>query len=131
MESWRRVWRDGVAPQFTRQQLETLLWGLETDDQRLLQGVTTSPPPLLCVQDWPCEGACLISYPVAFETTEEIKVGEVEEQFAQMCFQADQTLGEPGAIRYLLRWFDESPRADVRRELIAEVKLALENHHHD
>jgi hypothetical protein len=66
-ETWRTVWRKVVAPQFTIPQLEALARGLETDDARLIQGGTTSLPPLMCVQDWPCEAGCLIAYPFAFE----------------------------------------------------------------
>ena len=58
MESWRKVWREGLAPQISTAGLEALRSGLLTDDARLLQSVTTSPPPLSCVRDWPVDGAC-------------------------------------------------------------------------
>ena len=62
MESWRKVWRDGIAPQLTDAGLEALAQALETDAPELLQGATTSPPPLACVQDWPVEAACPVGY---------------------------------------------------------------------
>ena len=52
-------------------------------------------------------------------------VGEVEEFFARVCFEADQRLGEPAACRWFLNWFDDTPREDILRELLAEVDAAL------
>jgi hypothetical protein len=52
-------------------------------------------------------------------------VAEVEEDFARLCFEADQVLGEPAACRYFLNWYDETPRDEMRRELLAEVELVL------
>ncbi len=46
MEKWRRVWRDGIAPQLSRSALLALQSALRRDDRRLLQGVVTAPPPL-------------------------------------------------------------------------------------
>jgi hypothetical protein len=124
MESWRKVWRDGVEPLLSTQSLEVLRRGLLDDDPRLVQGATTTPPPLQCVQDWPVEGACAVAYcgwlGDGLET-----VGEVEEFFARMCFEVDQRLGEPAGCRWFLNWFDETPRDEVRRELLAEVEATL------
>jgi hypothetical protein len=52
-------------------------------------------------------------------------VGQVEEFFARACFEADHRLGEPAACRWFLNWFDDTPRDQMRRELLAEVELAL------
>lgn len=121
----RKVWREGFAPQLSTVGLEALRTALECDDQRLIQQATTNPPPLHCVQDWPVEGACLIGY--CGWWGEDLKtVGEVEEFFASKCFEADQVLGEPAACRWFLNWFDETPREEMRRELLAEVNWALE-----
>ena len=49
MENWRKVWREGVAPLLSAAGLEALRRALVTDDGRLLQGATTTPPPLPCV----------------------------------------------------------------------------------
>jgi hypothetical protein len=54
-----------------------------------------------------------------------VSVGPMEERFAQACWEADQLLGEPAAVRYFLNWVDETPRQQMRQELLAEVKLAL------
>lgn len=124
MESWRKVWREGVAPLLSTPALEALQGALASDDARLLQGATTTPPPLQCVQDWPVEAACALGFcgwrGEGLET-----VAEVEEYFARTCFEIDQRLGEPAACRWFLNWFDETPRDEMREMLLAEVQLAL------
>ena len=124
MESWRIVWRDGFVPTLPTAGLEALRDALAADDHRIVQGATTTPPPLMCVQEWPVEAACALGFcgwqGEALET-----VGGVEEFFAKSCFEADNRLGEPAACRWFLNWFDDTPRDDMRRELLAEVELAL------
>jgi hypothetical protein len=124
MESWRKVWRDGFVPQLSTTGLEALRQALCEDDPRLIQGATTSPPPLQCVQDWPVDACCVLGY-CSWQTEDLETVAEVEEEFARLCFEADQVLGEPAACRYFLNWYDETPRDEMRRELLAEVDLAL------
>jgi hypothetical protein len=124
MESWQKVWREGLAPQISTAGLESLREALVLDDPRLLQGATTSPPPLPCVQEWPVEGACGLGY-CGWQGDELESVAEVEEYFAQKCFEADQILGEPAACRWFLNWFDETPRGQMRRLLLAEVNRSL------
>ena len=124
MESWRQVWRLGIAPVLSDCELEALAKGLRDDDPRLTQGSTTTPPPLISVQDWPVEAACALGYCGWMGKGLE-KVGEVEKRFAELCFDADQRLGEPAACRWFLNWFDDCPRDEMRRELLAEVELIL------
>lgn len=124
MESWRKVWRDGVEPLLTTEGLSALAQALRNDDDRLVQGATTSPPPLMCVQDWPCEAACALGY-CGWIGDGLQTVGEVEEFFARMCCEIDHRLGEPAACRWFLNWYDETPRPEMRRELLAEVLRAL------
>lgn len=124
MESWRKVWRDGFAPQLSTRGLAVLQLALVNDDPRLIQGATTSPPPLQCVGDWPVEGCCALGY-CGWQTEGLESVADVEEDFARLCFEADQLLGEPAACRYFLNWYDEVPRAEMRSELLAEIQLAL------
>ena len=125
MESWRMVWRQGFAPVLPTKGLQELLTALETDDVRLLQGATSQPPPRMCVQDWPCEGADAIGFVGWAEEDMDATVGEVEEFFAKACFHCDQLLGEPAACRYVLRFWDDTPRGEARWELAHEVKLVL------
>ena len=124
MESWRKVWREGLAPQLSTPGLEALWLALVSDDPRLLQGATTTPPPLQCVQDWPVEAACALGY-CGWQGDALESVGQVEEFFARACFEADQRLGEPAACRWFLNWFDDTTRDQMRRELLAEVERAL------
>jgi hypothetical protein len=124
MESWRKVWREGLEPLLSTAGLEALRRALVNDDPRLLQGATTTPPPLQCVQDWPVEGACALGF-CGWQGEGLETVAEVEEFFARMCFEIDQRLGEPAACRWFLNWFDEAPRDEMRRLLLAEVNRAL------
>jgi len=124
MESWRKVWREGLVPQLSTPGLEALWLALVSDDPRLLQGATTTPPPLQCVQDWPVEAACVLGY-CGWQGEGLETVAEVEEYFARACFEADQRLGEPAACRWFLNWFDDTARDEVRQMLLAEVNRAL------
>lgn len=125
--TWQQVWREGIAPQFDRSQLLALRDALRADDVRLLQGATTEPPPLLCVQDWECKGGCVISYAGVqtlggFGTA---TVGAAEQFFAEACHECGQLIGVPAAERHFLNWWDDTPRAQAVPELLAEVERAL------
>jgi hypothetical protein len=124
MESWRLVWREGFVPVLPTTGLLALRDALQSDDPRLTQGSTTTPPPLLCVQDWLVEAACALGF-CGWQGDGLGTVGEVEEFFARVCFEADQRLGEPAACRWFLNWFDDTPRDEMRRELLDEVDEAL------
>jgi hypothetical protein len=124
MESWRKCWRDGFAPLISSEGLEALRRALQTDDPRLLQGETTTPPPLMAVQDWPVEAACATAF-CGWQGDGLNTVGEVEEYFARICFETDRALGEQAGCRHLLCWWDDTPRAEARQELLAEVLLEL------
>lgn len=124
MEAWRKTFREGFVPGLCTAALTALRDALAGDDQTLIQGATTQPPPLLCVQDWPVEAACAVSF-AGWKGEGLETVGQVEEYFARQCFDCDQRLGEPAACRQFLNWFDDAPRDQMRRELLAEVELAL------
>ncbi len=124
MESWRLTWRKGIAPQLSTNGLKALQAALESDDPRLLQGATTTPPPLQCVQDWPVEAACALGYCGWIGEGLE-SVAEVEEYFAKLCFAIDQTLGEPAACRWFINWTDDTPRDEMRAQLLVEVRRTL------
>jgi hypothetical protein len=124
MESWRKVWREGIAPQLSTAGLEALQAALVGDDERLVQGSTTTPPPLQCMQDCPVEAACVVGY-CAWQGDGQETVGAVEEFFAKVCFETDQHFGEPTACRWFLNWFDDTPRAEMRRLLLPEVMAVL------
>jgi hypothetical protein len=124
METWRKVWRHGVVPQVSTGGLEALQKALQGNDERLLQGATTSPPPLHCVRDRAVEGACVIGY-CGWQGDGLRTVAEVEGYFARVCFAVDMTLGEPAACRWFLNWFDGASRQEVRALLLSEVTRTL------
>lgn len=126
MESWRKVWRDGMAPQLSVASLGALQKALQHDDPRLLQGNVVSPPPLERLRDWPVEAACALGY-CGWQGEGLETVAEVEEFFARVCFETGQRLGEPAACRWFLNWFDDTPRDEVRRELLTEVNREILN----
>ena len=124
MEKWRRVWRVGLVPHLSRAGLLALRSALRHDDSRLIQGVVTSPPPLDVLLDCTVEGTCAVSY-CGWRGEGLRSVGKVEEYFHRICDAADRAFAEPAACRYFLNWFDDVPREQMRRELLAEVNLAL------
>ena len=128
-ESWRRVWREGFVPSLPSAGLEALRVALRDDDPRLIQDATTTPPPLMCVQDWPCEAGCVLAYigAVMQGGFNAATVGEAEQFFAKCCFEADQRLGEAAACRWFLNWFDDTPRDEMLHELLGEVDRAIEH----
>jgi hypothetical protein len=55
--AWRRVWREGIAPQLSLADLHALRLALERDDPALIQGATVEPIPLPQFDDHPVEAA--------------------------------------------------------------------------
>jgi hypothetical protein len=130
MESWRRVLREGFLPQASgpallllrlrlQQQARDPLTELGNHDCLLLRGTTTCPPALPSLGDWPCEAACPVGTLALGDGA--VTVEEVQNAFGQMCFNADQCLGEPAACRWMLNWIDEAPWPEVRDGLLAEL----------
>lgn len=124
MESWRLVWRQGLAPVLPTRGLEALLGALERDDPQLTQGQTTLPPPSMAVQDWPCAAADAIGFAV-WKGDARTSIGEVEEGFAKACFDCDQRMGQGAACGYFLNFWDHTPRAEAFDQLANEVRLVL------
>ena len=124
MENWQIVWREGIAPQLSTTGLEALEQALAEDDSRLMQGATTAPPPLQCMQRCGIEGACAVGF-CAWQGDGLETVGELEAFFAQVCFETDQRLGEPTACRRFLNWFDDTPRTVMRHRFLEEVRRTL------
>ncbi len=127
MESWRQVWRDGFVPGITLAGLRALSKALDEDDQRLTQGSTVTPPPPMCVWDWPTEAACALGL-CGWLGDGLATVGDVSEYFAKACYDADERIKEPAGCRWFLNWFDDTPRGEMRRELLAEVERAIAAH---
>jgi len=127
MEKWRRVWREGFAPHLARAGLLALQAALLRDDPRLLQGSTCYPPLLDIMSDRAVEGACALGF-CGWHGQGLKSVGQLEAFFHHLCDAADAAFCEPAACRFFLNWYDDAPRADMRRELLAEVTRSLEGH---
>lgn len=125
---WRKVFHH-VAALISDEGMEALKKGLEEDDKRLVQGQTTVPPPLMCVQDWPMEGGDAITY-AAWKGDGLLTVGECEEFFARLCYEVDTRMGEPAGIRWFLNWHDETPRDEMRRLLLEAVITEIDMRRH-
>jgi hypothetical protein len=124
MELWRKVWRDGLSPLLSLESLEALRLALIADVPSLKQGQTTDPPALSCMKDFPVDAACLIGY-CGWVGDGLRTVGEVDDYFGRMCFAIDQAMNEQAGCRWLLEWFDSTPRSEMRAELLPEVERSL------
>lgn len=124
MESWRLIWRNGFASLISTAGLTALAKGLRDDDPRITQGSTTTPPPLMCVAAWPVQAADPLAF-TGWQGDGIATVGELESYFQGKCLEVDEKLKEPAACGWFLNWLDDTPRAEMRRELLAEVELEL------
>lgn len=131
VQSWERTLREGFAPLIPDHALVSLRHDLVTGSPCLLQGATTQPPPLACVQDWPVEKACVVGraawHMLAQEKgpEEPVTVGEVECLFARLCFECDQRLGEPAGCRWLLNAWDEENPVLMKHQLLGVLDSIL------
>lgn len=121
----KKCFVDGFVPVISTAGLQALRQACLTDDPRLSQGSTTTPPPLMCVQDWPVEAACALGF-CGWQGEELTTVGEVEEYFALACFRAGEILGEPAACRHFLNWYDTTPRHHMRVVLASWCEEVLQ-----
>lgn len=129
MESWRITWRRGFLPQAKTEALESLLTALELNDPRLIRCATTSPPTLWANQDETVEATCGVGWLIWKDG--ETTVGELEEAFAKICYEADLLSGEPAACRWFLNWFDQTPRDEMRRSMIEELRINIQERKDD
>ena len=122
MEPWRRVFRQGIAPQLPTAALEALRKGLLKNDPRLRPGATVDA-------GWTPGGtgilqACAIGYSgwkgVSLESA-----SAVEEFFSEVCDGANAVMGDPGACGAFINWFDSNRREFVFPLLLTEVNRAI------
>ena len=121
--AWEKCWRQGFAPLISDEGLLELAKALRDDDPKLIQGQT-------CTTDGGhriglVTGACAISY-AGWKGDELTGWDEIEAFFTMCCWKVDQTFGEPASCRYFLNWVDETPRDQMRNELLEEVKKTIE-----
>jgi hypothetical protein len=124
MQHWQRVWRCGIAPQLTPAALAALRQALLRDDPRLMQGRTMAPPPLPGLEDAEVEAACAIGW-AGWHGEGHGRIAALERYFDRVCSEVDDVLGEPGAARAFLDWYDTAPRAVMRQMLLNEVNQVL------
>lgn len=120
----RDAFRVGIAPQFTTETIVALRDALANDDERLIQHTTTEPPPLLCVADWPIRCGCGVAF-CCWVGEMLIKVAEVHESFGRVIVESDRLLGGVAKTSAFLHFWDDTPRDQMRAELLTEVELIL------
>jgi hypothetical protein len=123
MEKWRKIWRTAIAKRLGTDALRVLQTALLKDDPRLIQGGTCSPPPMDQFRDCTICGGCIIGF-AGWQTLGLQTVGEVHDYFHRVCDECG-TEDDPHAVRYFLNWADDAPRREMRREMLAEIRLAL------
>ena len=125
MESWRLVWRDGFVPVLSTAGSGSAAGRPPGRRPAAHPGQHHHPAPAHVRAGLAGRGRLRPRRSAAGRATDLETVGQVEEFFARGCFEADQRLGEPAACRWFLNWFDDTPRDEMRRELLAEVERAL------
>lgn len=123
--SWRRVWREGIAPLLIDDELETLALGLEVDTPMLIQGACALPRPMSDVNESTIIGVDALCYG-AWQTGRLATNLDADDYFARTCHAIDELLGEPAGCRWFLNWYDETPRDEMRVALLAEVQREQE-----
>ena len=98
---WQAVWRKAIGPRLSVEQLTALRDALVTDDVRLIQGVTTTPPPLPSVRGLPVEAACALGFcaVIAQGGFGEVTVEATQRGFDRLCYEVDNEMGEPAVAR--------------------------------
>jgi hypothetical protein len=124
MEQWRRVWREGLAPQLPTAGLEALGQALARDDSRLIQQFTTNLPSLRFLRNEKVEATCALGY-CGWQGEGLKRLGQVFNFFERVCTAADEAVGELAASNHFLNWYDNTPRHEMRRQLLAEVQHTL------
>ncbi len=86
METWQKVWRQAVVPLVSTVALEALKRALLADSPDLIQGATTSPPPLEICLGWPVEACCPLTF-LARQGQTLGTVREAEDAFARLGYE--------------------------------------------
>ena len=104
--------------------LSALRDALAADDARLVQGLTVLPPPFPSTAGQPCEAACLVAY-AGWRGGDCRTVGDASDFFRGVCRRAADRLGDRGEVRWLLKFWDTTPRDKAVAALLPEVERAL------
>jgi hypothetical protein len=128
VQTWVKIWREGVAPLLSTPGLEALRVALASDDPELLQGRNTKTDNELPDSDDECTGACPLGY-VGWKGEPLETVGEVEVYFAALVETINVRAREPATASFFLQWVDDTPRDEMRQALLIEVNRALAARH--
>jgi hypothetical protein len=128
--NWDEAWRKWVAPQLKVHELEALRKGLETDDPALVQNYVTLTNQF--TGGVAC--GCAVAY-AGWKGNSLSTVVEVRDFFVSVSRKSrEQECPEHGtklsqrdsAFQSFVRWFDATPRHQMRPKLLAEVIRSLE-----
>jgi hypothetical protein len=122
---WPEVFHVAIAPRLGLAGLQALQAALDSDDAALIQGETCLPDFMSVSRDLPCRAACGLGLAL-WRSLELRSIGEIDLQFSLLVNQVDGEMGQ-GAARMFVQWFDETPRATMRRQLLKEVNRAVEH----
>lgn len=124
-EATRRVFHEGFVPLLKDEELWVLKGWLTMAPERFKQGYTLYPVPTPAEEPYMMpDCGCLITNIGRINMLK--YADELYEYFARMCYNIDQNMGEPSAVRYLLNWYDDSPWEDVKNGSIEELEAALQ-----
>lgn len=124
MERWRDCWRRGIAPLLSTASLAVLVKALVEDDPRLIQGATCVPGVIEVTASWRPEQACALGYAGWIGDGLET-VSEIEEFYVRLCDAIDERLADGLGFRWFVNWFDDTPRLEMRSQLLPEVERSL------
>lgn len=116
-DRWREVWLT-IAPHLTLAALREIRAGLERDDERIMQGMTCSPPLYAIHGRLPIAATCPILFGI-WQSGGCAFVSEAQDQFERLKDLAGDDM------RYLLNWIDDTDRSEMREMLIAEVDAVI------
>ncbi|MFO0799197.1 MAG: hypothetical protein U0804_17145 [Gemmataceae bacterium] len=144
MERWQTAWRFGIAPTLSVAGLEALRAALAENDRRLMQRQFVYPPvrpmrrrttgAIHVPRDRPVTGGCAVIL-AGWLGDGITDARELHDYFETVCLFADLALadchgmrleeGKTGPSFYFIEWFDNTPRARMRAELLPEVEREL------
>jgi len=116
LEPWRDIWRRGIAPGLSADQLRLLADALRRDDPLLIQGAITRDA-----------GRCLIGFCGLCDPAEALDddTFEIEGYFSRFTCRVNLRLAGNGVATSFVHWYDYAPRYDMIVALLPEVERSL------
>jgi hypothetical protein len=118
------IFQAGIAPRLGAAALEALRDALQRDDPALVQRETTHPSSNEHPYCEECLGACGVAYGL-WKSLCLYNIGDVERRFTKLCCSVDAQMGAGSSTRWL-NHYDETPRQEMRAELLPQVVKAIE-----